>query len=104
MRMSGNPERSDFGPNQWLIDEMYRRFREDPSAVGETWRDFFEDYGDGSAPAPAKPPSREAEPEGRASSPQPGKPQDPEKEAHEDGEVVPLRGAAAVIAERMEES
>jgi multifunctional 2-oxoglutarate metabolism enzyme len=33
-----------YGPNTWLIDEMYRQFRQDPASVGEHWRDFFADY------------------------------------------------------------
>jgi 2-oxoglutarate dehydrogenase E1 component len=28
----------------WLVDEMYRQYREDPGAVGEHWREFFEDF------------------------------------------------------------
>ncbi|HEY7281434.1 MAG TPA: multifunctional oxoglutarate decarboxylase/oxoglutarate dehydrogenase thiamine pyrophosphate-binding subunit/dihydrolipoyllysine-residue succinyltransferase subunit [Actinomycetota bacterium] len=90
-------DRSEFGPNAWLIDEMYRRFREDPDSVGAAWRDFFEGYvprGDGRASsdgrAPANTPAEAIEPK---AAPVP-----------EDAEVVPLRGAAAVIAERMEES
>src|SRR6266508_5281465 len=35
---------SALGPNMWLIDEMYRRYREDPDAVGDAWREFFEDF------------------------------------------------------------
>lgn len=35
---------SVLGPNMWLIDEMYRRYREDPEAVGEAWSDFFRDF------------------------------------------------------------
>ena len=33
-----------FGPNTWLIEEMYRQFREQPQTLTESWRDFFEDY------------------------------------------------------------
>ena len=33
-----------FGPNVWLVDEMYRRYQESPESVGESWREFFEDY------------------------------------------------------------
>src|SRR5262245_29118218 len=45
---------SALGPNMWLIDEMYRRFREDPDAVGPAWKEFFEGFrpalgGDGAA-------------------------------------------------------
>ncbi len=33
-----------FGPNVWLVDEMYRRFLDDPSSLSEAWKEFFEDY------------------------------------------------------------
>jgi multifunctional 2-oxoglutarate metabolism enzyme len=35
---------SALGPNMWLIDEMYRRYREDPDGVDEKWREFFQDF------------------------------------------------------------
>jgi len=38
-------EAAAFGPNAWLVDDMYERYIEDPSSVGESWRDFFEGYG-----------------------------------------------------------
>ena len=41
---------SALGPNMWLIDEMYRRFRENPNSVGEAWREFFEDFKPNLAP------------------------------------------------------
>jgi len=34
----------DFGANSWLVEEMYERFRTDPSSVSEAWREFFSDY------------------------------------------------------------
>jgi 2-oxoglutarate dehydrogenase E1 component len=34
----------DFGTNSWLVDEMYERFRDNPAAVSEQWREFFADY------------------------------------------------------------
>ncbi|HEY5267201.1 MAG TPA: hypothetical protein VIJ40_10340, partial [Acidimicrobiales bacterium] len=33
-----------FGPNAWLVDDMYDRFVADPSSVAESWREFFADY------------------------------------------------------------
>src|SRR4051812_33275705 len=33
-----------FGPNAWLVDEMYEQYRQDPSSVSESWQDFFADY------------------------------------------------------------
>ena len=38
-------EAESFGPNIWLIDEMYRRFAEDPGSVSPAWQEFFADYG-----------------------------------------------------------
>ena len=28
---------SQFGQNQWLVDEMYHRYTKDPSSVDRTW-------------------------------------------------------------------
>jgi multifunctional 2-oxoglutarate metabolism enzyme len=33
-----------FGPNAWLVDDMYDQYRKDPSSVSESWREFFHDY------------------------------------------------------------
>ncbi|HEX8134936.1 MAG TPA: 2-oxo acid dehydrogenase subunit E2, partial [Actinomycetes bacterium] len=34
-------DRAEFGPNVGLIDEMYRKFLDDPESVSEAWREFF---------------------------------------------------------------
>ncbi|MGH9106452.1 MAG: 2-oxoglutarate dehydrogenase E1 subunit family protein, partial [Acidimicrobiales bacterium] len=34
----------NFGPNAWLVDEMFEQFRRDPGSVSESWREFFEGY------------------------------------------------------------
>ncbi|MFD3452005.1 multifunctional oxoglutarate decarboxylase/oxoglutarate dehydrogenase thiamine pyrophosphate-binding subunit/dihydrolipoyllysine-residue succinyltransferase subunit [Streptomyces sp. NPDC058691] len=31
----------EFGLNEWLVDEQYKRYLEDPGSVDQTWRDFF---------------------------------------------------------------
>ena len=33
-----------FGPNAWLVDDMYDRFLADPDSVSDSWREFFADY------------------------------------------------------------
>ncbi len=40
---------SDFGPNIWLVDEMYRKYLDAPNSVSEAWQDFFSDYQPGGA-------------------------------------------------------
>ena len=41
---STSHQASGFGPNEWLVEEMYQRFQEDPSAVDPAWHEFFADY------------------------------------------------------------
>ena len=63
---------SPFGQNEWLVEEMYRKFRDDPSSVDPSWHEFLVDYNPdatGESPAEAKPaqapaaaPPRPAEP------------------------------------------
>ncbi len=33
-----------YGPNAWLVEEMYEAFLADPTSVSESWREFFADY------------------------------------------------------------
>ena len=67
--MSDPAARRTFGPNDWLVDEMYEQYRADPSSVSESWQDFFADYqrpgGNGevkTAEPEAEPPKPKAEP------------------------------------------
>ncbi len=83
-------EPDSFGPNIWVVDEMFRRYQENPKAVSEPWQEFFEDY----SPAGAAKPKPAA-----ASSPTPPPP--PEQTPDD---ATPLRGVAARIAENMEAS
>ncbi|TRW43843.1 multifunctional oxoglutarate decarboxylase/oxoglutarate dehydrogenase thiamine pyrophosphate-binding subunit/dihydrolipoyllysine-residue succinyltransferase subunit [Georgenia yuyongxinii] len=39
-----------FGANEWLIEELYEKYRKDKKSVDPAWWDFFEDY-DGGAGA-----------------------------------------------------
>jgi len=49
--VSGPPTGGAFGPNAWLVDDMYEQFRLDPSSVSESWREFFADYTPPGVPA-----------------------------------------------------
>ena len=35
---------TDFGANEWLVEDMYERFLADPGSVDAAWHDFFADY------------------------------------------------------------
>ncbi|WP_185001807.1 multifunctional oxoglutarate decarboxylase/oxoglutarate dehydrogenase thiamine pyrophosphate-binding subunit/dihydrolipoyllysine-residue succinyltransferase subunit [Crossiella cryophila] len=42
--MSSSSPASQFGPNEWLVEEMYENFLADPTSVDPAWHDFFADY------------------------------------------------------------
>lgn len=49
-----------FGANEWLVDEMYERFLQDPSSVDKAWLDFFAEFtppsqSEGEVAAPTSP-------------------------------------------------
>ncbi|PVC88263.1 hypothetical protein DBP19_23850, partial [Streptomyces sp. CS090A] len=44
-----------FGANEWLVDEIYQQYLQDPSSVDRAWWDFFADYKPGSSGTADKP-------------------------------------------------
>jgi multifunctional 2-oxoglutarate metabolism enzyme len=65
--VTGPSGRADFGPNQWLVDELYQRYQADPGSVDQAWWSFFADYQAQSAAA-AQPPAQPARPVGTATA------------------------------------
>ncbi|MFG2192884.1 multifunctional oxoglutarate decarboxylase/oxoglutarate dehydrogenase thiamine pyrophosphate-binding subunit/dihydrolipoyllysine-residue succinyltransferase subunit [Streptomyces sp. NPDC048639] len=51
-----------FGPNEWLVDEIYQQYLQDPNSVDRAWWDFFADYkpGHDTGSAVASPPQASA--------------------------------------------
>ena len=47
----GEVAQGRFGPNEWLVDEIYQQYLADRDSVDPAWWDFFADYtpADGSA-------------------------------------------------------
>ncbi len=40
----GEDVAEQFGANEWLVDEMYERYQQDPSSLEKTWLDFFAQF------------------------------------------------------------
>jgi len=100
---------SPFGQNEWLVEEMYRKFREDPSSVDPSWHEFLVDYrpepvtpaGNGRpAPAPVAPPAPAPVPPPAPAAPAPAPSAAPAGEE----EFQVLRGAAAAVVKNMNAS
>src|SRR6516165_10315827 len=112
---SGDPAEpgvTDFGPNEWLVDELYQRYLADPGSVDRAWWSFFADYrptrGNGTGPqavipesSPAgtlvAPPPPPAPAPGPAAPSTPAAPQaqPPAAPPPADAELSKLRGVAA---------
>ncbi|MFD3517173.1 multifunctional oxoglutarate decarboxylase/oxoglutarate dehydrogenase thiamine pyrophosphate-binding subunit/dihydrolipoyllysine-residue succinyltransferase subunit [Streptomyces sp. NPDC058657] len=50
-----------FGPNEWLVDEIYQQYLQDPSSVDRAWWDFFADYKPGTTGSAAEKPAPAAQ-------------------------------------------
>ena len=80
-----------FGPNAWLVDDLYEQYLADPNSVSATWRDYFADYQRSPLPAVTSVSSGVM-------------PTADVKSAVVDPDATPLRGAAARIVTNMNAS
>ena len=122
---------ADFGPNEWIVDDMYQRYLTDPASVDAAWHEFFADYkpvvdmaGPATPPprpprprprqaAAAQPPPRAAPPRrrtrrrsGHGAGGQAGEGRTPPRRCRTPtaGATTPLRGVAAKIVQNMDAS
>ncbi|MFI6324136.1 multifunctional oxoglutarate decarboxylase/oxoglutarate dehydrogenase thiamine pyrophosphate-binding subunit/dihydrolipoyllysine-residue succinyltransferase subunit [Nonomuraea sp. NPDC050556] len=106
---------ASFGQNEWLVDELYQKYLQDPESVDKAWWNFFADYNPDYGPG--RTPAREAA-NGTATAPPPAapppaatkpvvdkpKPQAVATPVPAGAEEVKLRGAAARTVLNMESS
>ena len=83
-----------FGPNAWLVDDLYEQYLKDPASVSTTWQEFFADYQ--RAPLPVVPTVA-----GPVEAPAPTR---PTADLVVNTDATPLRGAAARIVANMSAS
>ncbi|WP_053615509.1 multifunctional oxoglutarate decarboxylase/oxoglutarate dehydrogenase thiamine pyrophosphate-binding subunit/dihydrolipoyllysine-residue succinyltransferase subunit [Nocardiopsis sp. NRRL B-16309] len=101
---------TDFGPNEWLVEDLYQKYLTDPNSVDKAWWNFFADYkpaetanGRGGGPAKAqaeKTPKAPAAPAQKKSAAAPA----PKKDESLEVKQERLRGATARTATNMESS
>ncbi|MFC3582942.1 multifunctional oxoglutarate decarboxylase/oxoglutarate dehydrogenase thiamine pyrophosphate-binding subunit/dihydrolipoyllysine-residue succinyltransferase subunit [Streptantibioticus rubrisoli] len=81
----GKNPASGFGPNEWLVDEIYQQYLQDPNSVDRAWWDFFADYKPGTDTGSAvatPPPTGTAAPAAPAPAPAaPSTPPEPAQQA-----------------------
>ncbi len=102
-----------FGPNEWLVDELFEQYTRDKNSVDKAWWSFFEDYvpgesqhassrstgngsGNGAPPAaPAPPQEKAAQPETPAPAAEKPAPKEPAAAA-----PAPATPAADKVADK----
>ena len=105
---------TELGPNAGLVEEMYRRWQDNPAALAPAWQEFFADYVPRGAPASitaeglpeamAAPPTAPATPAAPQAAPAEAAPATLAAATPEADPARPLRGAAAAIVRNMEAS
>ncbi|NDK90384.1 hypothetical protein GYA93_12430, partial [Gordonia desulfuricans] len=51
--MSSSTSETDFGQNEWLVEEMYQQYLKDPNSVDPSWHDLLKSYKPGGSGATA---------------------------------------------------
>jgi multifunctional 2-oxoglutarate metabolism enzyme len=88
-----------FGPNAWLVEEMFEQYRSNPTKVSAAWQEFFADYKSSSPVGLLPPPPVDAAPVAPAAAPAAPTAAEPPVELGD-----PIRGVGAVIVANMEKS
>src|SRR4051794_31064358 len=57
------PDHTEFGPNEWLVDELHQQYLTDKNSVDPAWWEFFADY------QPSDTPNGQSHQSGRAQEP-----------------------------------
>ncbi|WP_428843650.1 2-oxoglutarate dehydrogenase E1 subunit family protein, partial [Streptomyces hirsutus] len=106
---AGKNPAAAFGANEWLVDEIYQQYLQDPNSVDRAWWDFFADYKPG-APQASAPVNNAATGTAGTTTAAPATPARPAATpAPADGvkpgiEQVTLRGPSAAVAKNMDAS
>ncbi|QKW09116.1 multifunctional oxoglutarate decarboxylase/oxoglutarate dehydrogenase thiamine pyrophosphate-binding subunit/dihydrolipoyllysine-residue succinyltransferase subunit [Streptomyces sp. NA04227] len=89
-----------FGPNEWLVDEIYQQYLQDPNSVDRAWWDFFADYKPGGGATQAKPATAppSTEPAAPAAQAAPAAPAAPAEPAPAPAAPAPAKQAPAPAA------
>ncbi|MFD3404072.1 multifunctional oxoglutarate decarboxylase/oxoglutarate dehydrogenase thiamine pyrophosphate-binding subunit/dihydrolipoyllysine-residue succinyltransferase subunit [Kribbella sp. NPDC058693] len=82
-----------FGANEWLVDELYEKYQQDPNSVDPAWLDFFKTYNpDGDAKPVTTPPADAPRPDAVSDN------KTPEAPSRGSAPTVPASNAPAAAA------
>jgi 2-oxoglutarate decarboxylase len=70
----GEEVAEQFGANEWLVDEMYERYLQDPKSIDQTWLDFFSKFAPSLPSGAPATPQQPSTPQQVAHTPRPSLP------------------------------
>ncbi|GAB2726441.1 multifunctional oxoglutarate decarboxylase/oxoglutarate dehydrogenase thiamine pyrophosphate-binding subunit/dihydrolipoyllysine-residue succinyltransferase subunit [Nocardioides pakistanensis] len=79
---------SAFGANEWLVDEMFEKYQQDPNSVDKAWWEFFKNYTPGEHVT-----DKQVTPNGGKPAPAKAEPKAPAKAAEKSAEKAPEKAA-----------
>jgi multifunctional 2-oxoglutarate metabolism enzyme len=104
---STSNQAGQFGPNEWLVEEMYQRFLDDPTTVDPAWHEFFADYrptdaaaSNGAAPETPRPTQQTPAPPAPEPTSEPAEPTERRRVADRDAMTPPAADEAATAARK----
>ncbi|MET9116594.1 multifunctional oxoglutarate decarboxylase/oxoglutarate dehydrogenase thiamine pyrophosphate-binding subunit/dihydrolipoyllysine-residue succinyltransferase subunit [Streptomyces longwoodensis] len=95
---AGKNPAAAFGPNEWLVDEIYQQYLQDPNSVDRAWWDFFADYKPGAPSGPAAAGTAATGAAGTTPTPAPAAPAAPAAQAPVPAPAGPAPAAPAQTA------
>ncbi|MEU5664201.1 multifunctional oxoglutarate decarboxylase/oxoglutarate dehydrogenase thiamine pyrophosphate-binding subunit/dihydrolipoyllysine-residue succinyltransferase subunit [Streptomyces longwoodensis] len=95
---AGKNPAAAFGPNEWLVDEIYQQYLQDPNSVDRAWWDFFADYKPGAPSGPAAAGTAATGAAGTTPTPAPAAPAAPAAQAPVPAPAGPAPAAPAQAA------
>ncbi|MEU3508304.1 multifunctional oxoglutarate decarboxylase/oxoglutarate dehydrogenase thiamine pyrophosphate-binding subunit/dihydrolipoyllysine-residue succinyltransferase subunit [Streptomyces longwoodensis] len=95
---AGKNPAAAFGPNEWLVDEIYQQYLQDPNSVDRAWWDFFADYKPGAPSGPAAAGTAATGAAGTTPTPAPAAPAAPAAQAPVPAPATPAPTAPAQAA------
>ncbi|MEU5111490.1 multifunctional oxoglutarate decarboxylase/oxoglutarate dehydrogenase thiamine pyrophosphate-binding subunit/dihydrolipoyllysine-residue succinyltransferase subunit [Streptomyces longwoodensis] len=95
---AGKNPAAAFGPNEWLVDEIYQQYLQDPNSVDRAWWDFFADYKPGAPSGPAAAGTAATGAAGTTPTPAPAAPAAPAAQTPAAAPAAPAPAAPAQAA------
>src|SRR3954468_22074587 len=89
------PDHTEFGPNEWLVDELHEQYLADKNSVDPAWWEFFADYQPSDTPNGQSSSTRAQEPDAAPASGRPVETAAPSPAPSDPARALPTQNGAS---------